>query len=209
MGSGVIFLRLETVYKLCNNGPLRAFDAYSPSITRGFGFAALSSNALAAVGLFFQIPVSFAFSWVSDRYNRRGETVIGGLSMHLVGYIFNRIFKEMHLRGPRYFGVVWTQIFGAFSSGLNIAWVSLACTDSGERALAMAMIIMAANIAGIYGAHILRADDAPRHRRGFGIDIAIIAFPVALASFRYIDDLRHRRRNSGQLTFEYSSDDIK
>ncbi|XMA13597.1 hypothetical protein WAI453_006388 [Rhynchosporium graminicola] len=115
----------------------------------------------------------------------------------------------MHLGGPRYFGVVWTQIFGTFSSGLNIAWISLACTDSGERALAMAMIIMAANIAGIYGAHILRADDAPRYRCDFGIDIAIIAFPVALASFRYPDDLRHRRRNSGQLTVEYSSDDIE
>ncbi|CZT43935.1 uncharacterized protein RSE6_04047 [Rhynchosporium secalis] len=68
---------------------------------------------------------------------------------------------------------------------------------------------MAANIAGIYGAHILRADDAPRYRCDFGIDIAIIAFPVALASFRYPDDPRHHRRNSGQLTVEYSSDDIK
>jgi hypothetical protein len=51
---------------LCNNGPQRAFDTYAPTIVRSFGFAALSSNALASVGLFLQIPVSFAFSWVSD-----------------------------------------------------------------------------------------------------------------------------------------------
>jgi hypothetical protein len=38
----------------------------SAKSVRGFGFAALTSNALASVGLFLQIPVSFAFSWVSD-----------------------------------------------------------------------------------------------------------------------------------------------
>ncbi len=51
---------------LCNNGPQRAFDTYSPSIVNGFGFAALTSNALASVGLFLQIPVSFSFSYISD-----------------------------------------------------------------------------------------------------------------------------------------------
>lgn len=51
---------------LCNNGPQRAFDTYSPSIVNSFGFAPLTSNALASVGLFLQIPVSFAFSYVSD-----------------------------------------------------------------------------------------------------------------------------------------------
>ena len=49
-----------------DNGPQRAFDTYAPSLVNGFGFANLTSNALASVGLFLQIPVSFAFSWVSD-----------------------------------------------------------------------------------------------------------------------------------------------
>jgi len=71
--------------------------------------------------------------------NKRGETVIAGLSMHLLGYIFNRIFTELNGRGIRYFGVVFTQTFGTFSHPLNIAWMSLTCDDSEERALAMAM----------------------------------------------------------------------
>ena len=73
--------------------------------------------------------------------NRRGETVVAGLSCHLLGYIFNRSFTDLRssLRGVRYFGVVWTQTFGTFSHPLNIAWMSLACDDSEERALAMAM----------------------------------------------------------------------
>lgn len=71
--------------------------------------------------------------------NMRPETVMAGLSLHLLGYVFNRIFTELSLRGVSYFGVVWTQTFGTFSHPLNIAWMSLACDDSEERALAMAM----------------------------------------------------------------------
>jgi MFS family permease len=193
---------------LCNNGPQRAFDTYSPSIVTSFGFPDLQSNAMASVGLFLQIPVSFAFSYVSDRYNRRGETVIAGFSMHMLGYIFNRVFTDVNLRGVRYFGVVWTQTFGTFSHPLNIAWMSLACDDSEERALAMAMVIMGANIAGIYGAQIFRADDKPFYRRGFSIAIAVLATGLVIAIVRFIDDVirRRRRRNDQQLVLEPASD---
>lgn len=66
---------------------------------------------------------------------------MAGLSCHLLGYIFNRSFTELSQRGVKYFGVVWTQTFGTFSHPLNITWMSLACTDSEERALAMAMYV--------------------------------------------------------------------
>jgi hypothetical protein len=62
-----------------------------------------------------------------------------GLSGHILGYVFNRIFTDVRNRDLRYFGVVWTQVFGTFSHPLNIAWMSLTCRDSEERALAMAM----------------------------------------------------------------------
>ncbi|KAJ0348549.1 hypothetical protein COL154_006402 [Colletotrichum chrysophilum] len=52
---------------LGNNGPFRGFDTYGPTIIRSFGFPSLTSNALAAVGLFLQAPVSFGFSYISDR----------------------------------------------------------------------------------------------------------------------------------------------
>ncbi|KKY18205.1 putative alternative sulfate transporter [Phaeomoniella chlamydospora] len=194
------------VITLSNNGPQRAFDTYSPSIVNSFGFPALTSNAMASVGLFLQIPVSFSFSYVSDHFNKRGETVIAGLSMHLLGYVFNRIFTEINLRGLRYFGVVWTQTFGTFSHPLNIAWMSLACTDSEERALAMAMVIMGANIAGIYGAQIFREDDKPRYRRGFSIGIGVLVVGLCLAVVRFVDDRLRRRRSAKQVQNESASD---
>ncbi|GAB1311783.1 Alternative sulfate transporter [Madurella fahalii] len=185
---------------LANNGPLRAFDTYGPSIVTSFGFPALSSNAMASVGLYIQIPVAFAFSYVSDHFNKRGETVMAGFTCHLIGYIFNRAFTSLgpNLRGVRYFGVVWTQVFGTFSHPLNITWMSLACTDSEERALAMTMAIMGGNIAGIYGAQIFRQDDRPLYNRGFAVNISILVAGLLLAVVRYVDD-RLRRRNALQL----------
>ncbi|OAL52629.1 alternative sulfate transporter [Pyrenochaeta sp. DS3sAY3a] len=193
---------------MCNNGPQRAFDTYAPSIVRSFGFGQLRANAMAAVGLFIQIPVSFSFSWFSDRFDRRGETVMAGLSCHLLGYIFNRIFTEISNRNARYFGVVWTQTFGTFSHPLNITWMSLTCTDSEERALAMALVIMGANIAGIYGAQIFRNDDRPRYRRAFAIACAVLSVGLILALVRYITEKISRRRKLRNLEDSSSEDGL-
>lgn len=48
---------------------------------------------------------------------------------------------------------------------------------------------MGANIAGIYGAQIFRSDDKPKYRRGFSINIAVLAVGASLAILRYLDDL--------------------
>ncbi|KAF2420211.1 MFS general substrate transporter [Tothia fuscella] len=200
-------LWVHFLISLANNGPQRAFDTYSPTIINSFGFASLSANALASVGLFLQIPTSYAFSFVSDHFNKRGPTVMAGFSCHLLGYIFNRIFTELKgRRGVKYFGVIITQTFGTFSHPLNIAWMSLACEDSEERALAMTMAIMGGNIAGIYGAQIFRQDDKPKYRRAFSINIAILVVGLCLACSRYIDDLFRRRRASKQVRSGSASD---
>lgn len=59
-------------------------------------------------------------------------------------------------------------------------------------------VIMGANIAGIYGAQIFRADDKPLYRRGFGIDIAVLAVGVTLAVVRYSDGWIQKLRASKQ-----------
>ncbi|KAM0355197.1 hypothetical protein ACHAPU_001062 [Fusarium lateritium] len=57
----------------------------------------------------------------------------------------------------------------------------------------MAMVIMGANIAGIYGAQIFRSDDKPKYRRGFSINIAVLTVGLALAVLRFFDDKIWRR----------------
>lgn len=172
------------------------------------GFKGLKANALASVGLFIQIPVSFLFSYLSDRFDKRGETVIAGLSMATLAYVFNRTFTEIPNQGARFFGVIWTQTFGTFSHPLNITWLSLTCTDSEERALAMAGVIMGANIAGIYGAQLYQKKDKPRYRNAFTIALAVLAFGAVLATVRKIDEIINGKKGSGiQKEEEDSSDE--
>lgn len=58
---------------------------------------------------------------------------------------------------------------------------------------------MGANIAGIYGAQIFRADDRPRYRRAFGVCIGVLAAGLVLAVVRYLDDLRTRKRKARRV----------
>lgn len=64
---------------------------------------------------------------------------------------------------------------------------------------------MGANIAGIYGAQIFRADDKPLYRRGFSIGIAVLSAGLILAIVRYIDDRIRRRRKAAQVAAEETS----
>ncbi|KAH0842970.1 alternative sulfate transporter [Fonsecaea pedrosoi] len=148
---------VHVIITLANNGPQRAFDTYAPTIVRSFGFAALSSNALASVGLFLQIPVSFSFSYVSDHFSRRGETVIAGLSMHLLGYIFNRIFTEIDNRGVRV-------IMGANIAGIYGAQIFRQDDRPRyRRAFSVNCAVLAVGLGLAIGRHI---DDLIRRRRG-------------------------------------------
>ena len=65
---------------------------------------------------------------------------------------------------------------------------------------------MGANIAGIYGAQIFRADDRPRYRRAFSIACAILAFGLVVAIIRYVDDKIKKRRKARQVDDVSSSD---
>ena len=55
---------------------------------------------------------------------------------------------------------------------------------------------MGANIAGIYGAQLLRKDDNPLYRRGFSVNCAILAAGLVVAIVRFVDDRIRRKRNT-------------
>lgn len=55
---------------------------------------------------------------------------------------------------------------------------------------------MSANIGGIYGAQLFQADDKPLYRRGFSINIGLLAVALVLAAIRQVDAVLSRRRKS-------------
>jgi len=71
----------------------------------------------------------------------------------------------------------------------------------------MAMVIMGANIAGIYGAQIFRSDDKPRYRRAFVIGIAVLGTGALLAVGRLIDERIRGRTGKKVVEQDDSSED--
>jgi len=67
---------------------------------------------------------------------------------------------------------------------------------------------MGANIAGIYGAQIFRSDDKPLYRRGFSVACAVLAVGLAIAVFRFVDDVIHRRRKRNQERHQAAAADV-
>lgn len=125
---------------------------------------------------------------------------MGGISMHLLGYVFNRIFTMLSKKGVRYFGVVWTQIFANLPHPLNITWLSpMALRNPEERSIAMAMIIMSANIGAIYGAQLFQEYDKPLYKTGFSVNIGLLTLALVLAAGRHIDQILRTRRNTSPV----------
>lgn len=58
---------------------------------------------------------------------------------------------------------------------------------------------MSANIGGIYGAQLFQSDDKPLYRRGFSINIGLLATALFLAGIRQLDQVIHRRRKTGSI----------
>lgn len=60
-------------------------------------------------------------------------------------------------------------------------------------------IIMAANIGAIYGAQIFQADDKPRYRRAFAVNIGLLGFALILACGRLLFEKHKRRQRRSRL----------
>ncbi|KAH7098810.1 alternative sulfate transporter [Auriculariales sp. MPI-PUGE-AT-0066] len=173
---------------LCNNGPLTGFNNYAPTIVNSFGFDRLRSNALASIGPWILIPVSVTFSVISDKFKFRAQTTTAALTAHWVFMIVAQRLSYTDSRPRRFASVVLVQSINFTTHPLNVAWMTLHCRNSTERAIALAMAIMSANCAGIYGAQLLRADDSPRYHRGFLVMVVILSAALVAALFQWSAD---------------------
>jgi len=128
----------------------------------------------------------------------RAQTTILALAFNWGFMIMNQQLTHSNSRGRRFAGIVLTQSINFTPHPLNVAWMVLHCRSSTERAVAMAMIIMSANCAGIYGAQIMRADDSPRYHRGFLVMVVIISAALLSGLFQWAADVIIARKKASR-----------
>ncbi|KAJ9285544.1 hypothetical protein DTO021C3_6936 [Paecilomyces variotii] len=79
----------------------------------------------------------------------------------------------------RYAAIVFATATNSMVHIINVGWLSVNCRSPQQRSIAMALIIMAANAAGISGNQVFRTQDAPLYLHAFTAMLCLAAVCLA------------------------------
>ncbi|PYI29487.1 hypothetical protein BP00DRAFT_448307 [Aspergillus indologenus CBS 114.80] len=144
---------------------LSGLTTYTPTLIKSFGYDAIHANVLASVPVYCSMVLTFTLAYLSDRTTKRGLFVLLASTWNLIGYICLREMPSTASRQRKYGTIVAASVGYAAMHILNVAWLAVTCTTTQERSVALALVIMAANLSGISGGQIFRTN-APLSRHG-------------------------------------------
>ncbi|CRK17857.1 putative transporter like protein [Verticillium longisporum] len=159
--------------------PSIALWSYAPSIVNSFGYERLQSNWLTSVGQWMGVALTLFLGWLADTWGRRGYLVLSGVSIQFVFTLAYKCLPDDASASTK-FGLL-TMAAGTTSwwQAVHGSWLSLNAQTPSERSMRMACFIMSANVAGLIGAQLFRADDRPFYHRGWTIAVVFMALSVA------------------------------
>ncbi|KAI9374311.1 major facilitator superfamily domain-containing protein [Aspergillus egyptiacus] len=174
---------------------------YTPSIIKSFGFSAVRANALASVPVYCGMLWVLVLSYLSDRTGHRGPFVLISITWNVISYACLRVAPATSGRWHRYGVIAVANVSYASMHVLNIGWLSVYCRSPQERSVAMALVVMAANCAGISGSQIFRTEDRPLYHRGLTAICALAAASWVLALALNLQNyIMHRRRKAKEVS---------
>ncbi|KAK8162690.1 inner membrane transporter yfaV [Phyllosticta citrichinensis] len=167
---------------------------YTPTIIMHLGFDRIAANALAAVGASLALVVVFIFAYISDRFNRRGFSVIGAHFCYLIVLIVARQ-AHPHVGKWSRWGL-WTAV-NSFAVGyhpVHNSWVQLNCREPGERSISIAMWVMLSISGLMVGTQYYRGDDTPFYQKGLRTQIIMVVVGMMFAVLQVAIYAIHNRR---------------
>ncbi|KXJ93598.1 alternative sulfate transporter [Microdochium bolleyi] len=175
-------LWLHLAITLATLAPATIYSLYGPTIIASFGYEKLRANAMVSVGHWLSAVLLVVSGYIADKWGRRGLMVLICVFIELT---FTLAYKLLPLGAPnnvRYALFVMSMATMVWWHPINGSWLSLNSRSPTERSVRMAMMIMAANCAGIYGAQVLRPEDAPLYSRGSTVAVCLVAVGVSAAA---------------------------
>ncbi|KAL4999796.1 major facilitator superfamily domain-containing protein [Aspergillus recurvatus] len=174
---------------------------YTPSIIKSFGFSAVRANALASVPVYCGMLWVLVLSYLSDRTGHRGPFVLISITWNVISYACLRVTPATSDRWHRYGVIAVANVSYASMHVLNIGWLSIYCRSPQERSVAMALVVMAANCAGISGSQIFRTEDKPLYLHGLTAICALAAASWVLALALNLQNyFTHQRRKAKETS---------
>ncbi|KAI0464144.1 hypothetical protein LJB42_001747 [Komagataella kurtzmanii] len=175
-----------------------ALSSYIPLIIRSFGYGVFESNARSSIPQWASMVLLLLLSFSSKHIKPRGASVAFVLIWQLASQIALRELPADASATARFTALCFLVTSGAIGHVLNTSWLSVNIKNPRERSVALAMLIMAANIGGICGGQILRDNDKPLYRRAFLsliiLDVVSIAAILFTIGFYY-----HQNRKLAKL----------
>ncbi|KAJ5358250.1 hypothetical protein N7541_005408 [Penicillium brevicompactum] len=153
---------------------------YTPSMIKSLGFGAVKANALTSVPVYCSMVWLLILSYASDKTRHRGPFVLLAITWNVIAYACLRTSNPHAGQWHRYGVIAVANVSYCSMHILNVGWLSYYCRTPQERSVAMALVVMAANCAGIAGSQTFRTSDAPRYLHGLTASAAIAGAAWAL-----------------------------
>ncbi|KAJ5719770.1 major facilitator superfamily domain-containing protein [Penicillium malachiteum] len=150
---------------LVSMSAVQGFGQYAPTLIKSFGFGTIKANAMASVYIWCAIIWALLMSLLSDKFNRRGPFVLLSITWNAIGYSCLNTLPDISDKWHKYGTLTAVGVSYASVHFLNVSWLSVKCKTPQQRSVAMAFIIMAANLSGISGSQIFRTEDAPAYKK--------------------------------------------
>ncbi|KAL4877369.1 MFS general substrate transporter [Aspergillus karnatakaensis] len=140
------------------------------------------------------LVVAVGLAMASDRTGHRGPFVLVSASWLLITWGCLMTVANINDKWHKYAVLILSNVCGVTTHILNTGWLLVNTKSDQSRSLSSAMIVIAANLGGLSGGQIYRADDAPEYQRAIRmmtiIGAAAWVVTAALGLIYYFDARR-------------------
>ena len=142
------------------------------------GFSSINAQGLTAPPFFLSFLLTIFSTWVADKTQQRGLTIIVMTTIGGIGYILLATVKTV---GVRYFGV-FLAASGIFPSIANILpWVLNNQGSDTRRGAGIMLLNLIGQCGPLLGTNVFPPNEGPRYIKGMAISAAFTFFTGVLA----------------------------
>lgn len=165
------------MYFSCNVS-FSSLPVFLPTILSEMGFSAIDSQGLSAPPYFISFLIVIGSTYIADRTQQRGITIIILSLIGATGYI---LLAATSKTGPRYFGV-FLAAAGIFPCIGNILpWVLNNQGSDTKRGTGIAILNLVGQCGPLLGTRVYPAKDSPYYRLGMWVCAGFMLFNGVLA----------------------------
>lgn len=165
------------MYFSCNVS-FSSLPVFLPTILEGMGYKSIHAQGLSAPPYFLSFLVLISSTWIADKTQQRGLTIIGLSLIGGTGYI---ILATVTSTGVRYFAI-FLAAAGIFPAIANILpWVLNNQGTDSKRGAGMALLNIIGQCGPLLGTRIYPKSEAPYYTKGMSICAAFMFFNGFLA----------------------------